>query len=64
MKNENDGSAALKEKILGGTGLEDVSTQDIYREILRRFDARPYARWIGTYAGAHGKDDGVSDEGI
>ena len=41
MKNDNDGSAALKEKILGGTGLEDVSTQDIYREILRRFDADP-----------------------
>jgi len=41
MKSENHISAALKEKILGETGLENVSTQDIFREILRRFDADP-----------------------
>lgn len=35
------GSAALKEMVLGGTGLEHVSTEDIYREILRRFDEDP-----------------------
>jgi GTP cyclohydrolase I len=41
MKNDNHVSEALKEKISGETGLENVSTQDIYREILRRFDADP-----------------------
>jgi GTP cyclohydrolase I len=41
MKNENHLSPALKDKILGETGLENVSTQDIYREILRRFDGDP-----------------------
>lgn len=35
------GSAALKEMVLGGTGLEHLSTEDIYREILRRFDEDP-----------------------
>jgi GTP cyclohydrolase I len=42
MKNNNrHASAALKEEIIGVTGLEDFSTQDIYREIIRRFDADP-----------------------
>jgi GTP cyclohydrolase IA len=41
MSDDNHASAVLKEAILGGTGLEDVSTQDIYREILRRFDGDP-----------------------
>jgi len=31
----------LSEKVSLQTGLEDVSTQDIYREILRRFDEDP-----------------------
>jgi GTP cyclohydrolase IA len=31
----------LDREIIGHTGLEDVSTQDIYREILRRYDADP-----------------------
>ena len=30
-----------KREIIGKTGLEDVSTQDIYREIIRRYDADP-----------------------
>jgi GTP cyclohydrolase IA len=42
MKNNHHRlSAALKEEIIGATGLEDFSTQDIYREIIRRFDADP-----------------------
>jgi GTP cyclohydrolase IA len=43
MKNNNHrhASVALKEEIIGTTGLEDVPTQDIYREIIRRFDADP-----------------------
>jgi GTP cyclohydrolase IA len=43
MKNNNNrhASAALKEEIIGVTGLEDFSTQEIYREIIRRFDADP-----------------------
>jgi GTP cyclohydrolase IA len=41
MNNNEHASAALKEEILGVTGLENVSTQDIYREIIRRFDADP-----------------------
>jgi GTP cyclohydrolase I len=41
MKDENHLLPALKDKILGETGLENVSTQDIYREILRRFDEDP-----------------------
>ena len=41
MKNENHLSPTMKDKILGETGLENVSTQDIYREILRRFDGDP-----------------------
>ena len=35
------GSAALKEALLGETGLEHVSTEDIYRELLRRYDDDP-----------------------
>ncbi len=31
----------LKEEVLLKTGLDDVSTQDIYRELLRRFDEDP-----------------------
>ncbi|MGA8108895.1 MAG: GTP cyclohydrolase I, partial [Acidobacteriaceae bacterium] len=31
----------LDAEIIGRTGLEDVSTQDIYREILRRYDGDP-----------------------
>ena len=31
----------LDQEIIGKTGLENVSTQDIYREILRRYDADP-----------------------
>jgi GTP cyclohydrolase IA len=34
-------SGSLKEAILGPTGLENVSTQDMYREIIRRYDADP-----------------------
>jgi GTP cyclohydrolase I len=30
-----------KKKVIGKTGLEGVSTQDIYRELLRRYDADP-----------------------
>jgi GTP cyclohydrolase I len=45
MKNNHLASAArpttLTDEIIGTTGLEDVSTQDIYREIIRRFDADP-----------------------
>jgi GTP cyclohydrolase IA len=41
MNNHKHASAALKESILGTTGLENVPTQDIYREIIRRFDADP-----------------------
>jgi GTP cyclohydrolase IA len=45
MKN-NGGAAApqlkkLKTQLAQETGLEEVSTQDIYREILRRFDEDP-----------------------
>ncbi len=31
----------LDAQIIGTTGLENVSTQDIYREIIRRYDADP-----------------------
>ena len=31
----------LDAEIIGSTGLEDVTTQDIYREIIRRYDADP-----------------------
>ncbi len=31
----------LDKEIIGRTGLENVSTQDIYREIIRRYDADP-----------------------
>ena len=41
MNHNKHASAALKEVVLSKTGLERVSTQDIYREILRRFDEDP-----------------------
>jgi GTP cyclohydrolase I len=41
MNSNKHASLELKEEFLGGTGLEKVSTQDIYREIIRRFDADP-----------------------
>jgi GTP cyclohydrolase IA len=41
MDNNKHASAALKEQILGVTGLENISTQEIYREIIRRYDADP-----------------------
>jgi GTP cyclohydrolase I len=41
MSGNSHEAAALKEAILGETGLENVSTEDIYREILRRFDEDP-----------------------
>jgi GTP cyclohydrolase IA len=41
MNNNKHASLQLKEEILGRTGLENVSTQDIFREIIRRFDADP-----------------------
>lgn len=41
MNSNKHASLALKEAVLGGTGLEEYSTQDLYREILRRFDADP-----------------------
>jgi len=45
MKNNHHASAALTktltDEIIGTTGLEDFSTQEIYREIIRRFDADP-----------------------
>jgi len=41
MSRNSHEAAALKEALLGETGLENVSTQDIYREILRRFDEDP-----------------------
>ena len=31
----------LDAEIIGRTGLENVTTQDIYREIIRRYDADP-----------------------
>src|SRR5271163_2809315 len=40
MKNNHHASVALKD-VIGETGLEDVSTQDIYREIIRRVDPDP-----------------------
>ncbi len=41
MSRNSHGAAALKEAVLGETGLENVLTQDIYREILRRYDEDP-----------------------
>ncbi len=41
MNSNKHASLELKERALSGTGLEKVSTQDIYREIIRRFDADP-----------------------
>jgi GTP cyclohydrolase I len=32
---------SAKREVIGKTGLEGVSTQDIYREIIRRYDADP-----------------------
>src|SRR5579875_3648649 len=39
-QDEHAGNSA-KTEIIGVTGLEQVSTQDIYRELIRRFDADP-----------------------
>ena len=39
--NHNKHALTLKARILDGTGLEQVSTRDIYREIIRRFDDDP-----------------------
>jgi GTP cyclohydrolase IA len=41
MNNNKHASLQLKEEILGRTGLKNVSTQDIFREIIRRFDSDP-----------------------
>jgi GTP cyclohydrolase IA len=41
MNNNKHASLELKEEILGSTGLENVSTQDIFREVIRRFDTDP-----------------------
>ena len=41
MNNHKHASLELKDEILGTTGLEHFSTQEIYREIIRRFDADP-----------------------
>ena len=41
MNSNKHASLALKEVVLGGTGLEEYSTQDMYRALLRRFDADP-----------------------
>jgi GTP cyclohydrolase I len=37
----NGNRQKLDEEVIGQTGLERVSTQDIYREIIRRYDADP-----------------------
>ena len=37
----NGAREKLDAEIIGQTGLEQVSTQDIYREIIRRYDADP-----------------------
>ena len=37
----NGNREKLDAKVIGRTGLEHVSTQDIYREIIRRYDADP-----------------------
>ena len=37
----NGNPEKLDEEVIGTTGLENVSTQDIYREIIRRYDADP-----------------------
>src|ERR1700744_2256082 len=36
-----DAGKSAKKKVVGKTGLEAVSTQDIYRKIIRRYDADP-----------------------
>ena len=43
MKNNNHRQAgvALKDELIGATSLEDIPTQEIYREIIRRFDIDP-----------------------
>jgi GTP cyclohydrolase I len=41
MKNNHRATTALTEKLIDETGLEDISTQEIYREIIRRVDADP-----------------------
>ena len=37
----NGDRETLEREVLGTTGLENISTQDIYREIIRRYDADP-----------------------
>jgi GTP cyclohydrolase I len=37
----NGNREKLDRQIIGATGLENVTTQDIYREIIRRYDADP-----------------------
>ena len=37
----NGNRQKLDEEVIGRTGLERVSTQDMYREIIRRYDADP-----------------------
>jgi GTP cyclohydrolase I len=37
----NGNREKLDREIIGSTGLENVSTQDMYREIIRRYDADP-----------------------
>jgi GTP cyclohydrolase I len=37
----NGNREKLDREIIGATGLENVTTQDIYREIIRRYDADP-----------------------
>jgi GTP cyclohydrolase I len=37
----HEGREKLDAEVIGRTGLEQVSTQDIYREIIRRYDADP-----------------------
>jgi GTP cyclohydrolase I len=37
----DDERERLDRQIIGTTGLENVTTQDIYREIIRRYDADP-----------------------
>ena len=37
----NGNREQLDAEVIGQTGLESISTQDIYREIIRRYDADP-----------------------
>ena len=41
MNNHKHASLELKDEILGTTGLEHFSTQEIFREVIRRFDVDP-----------------------